>query len=455
MNERLNRIHCAWSPDDPYYNNDNNPVGFPGQWHLGNGASPTHANVVAAWNRDITGSGVKIGIVDDSLETTHPDLSPNYVAADSWDFGQNDGVPDPVYPSGSVSSPDRHGISVAGVAAARGGNGIGVTGAAPLAGLAGLRIDFPLQTTDMFVDATEYHSSGGNTNIKIKNHSYGYSAPYIESQAERDAAQVSATAGTIHLFAAGNERGEVGEDSNKQDVQSSPDVIAVAALGSDGVYSWYSSFGANVFVTAPSNGVSGFGITTTDRTGSNGYNPSQDTFPNTDYTSVFGGTSSATPLAAGIMALAKQVQPALNVRFAKHLLARTSTQCDPSDGTETGGGTGSAGTAWKTNAAGFKFNQNYGFGLVNADLLCAQAVLYSGVTPLQMESVATTNVNSTISSGGVTRNFSMASSTPLEEVLVTLSISHGRRGDVEAYLTSPSNTVCRLMYRSLTNESLP
>jgi len=46
-----------------------------------------------------------------------------------------------------------------------------------------------------------------------------------------------------------------------------------------------------------------------------------------------GGTSSATPLAAGIVALAKQVQPALNVRFAKHLLVRSSALVDPNDPT--------------------------------------------------------------------------------------------------------------------------
>ncbi|HLF92317.1 MAG TPA: hypothetical protein VJB14_02575, partial [Planctomycetota bacterium] len=83
LNERLQRVHCAFAPDDPYYDNDNDPAGFPGQWHLGNGATATHANVVAAWNRDVTGAGVLIGIVDDCLEIIHPDLEPNHSAADS------------------------------------------------------------------------------------------------------------------------------------------------------------------------------------------------------------------------------------------------------------------------------------------------------------------------------------------------------------------------------------
>jgi len=37
------------------------------------------------------------------------------------------------------------------------------------------------------VDATLYHSSGGNTDINIKNHSYGVTDPYIDMTAQNDA----------------------------------------------------------------------------------------------------------------------------------------------------------------------------------------------------------------------------------------------------------------------------
>ncbi|HEX7897492.1 MAG TPA: Ig-like domain-containing protein [Planctomycetota bacterium] len=440
LNERLQRVRCSWEPDDPYYAPFTPPPPAPvepRQWHLGNGAVPgvdVHLN--AAWAREVTGNGVIIGIVDDGLERTHPDLAPNYVAADSYDFGQGDFFPDP------VATADKHGTSVSGVAAARGGNLIGGTGAAPLAGLAGLRINFANQTTAMFVDATKYHSSATSLPLAIgvKNHSYGYSVPFIESQAERDAVEVSTASGTIHLFAAGNERGGAGQDSNKQDVQSSPDVIAVAALGSDGTFAGYSSFGANVFVTAPSSGISGYSILTTDRSAGAGYNRNGsgdgDAFTDLAYTTLFGGTSSATPLAAGIVALAKQVQPALNTRFAKHLLVRTSFKVDPTN------------AEWKTNAAGWPFNPNYGFGLIDADALTQQAVLYTGVTTVPPETVGPVAVagggipdnNAT----GVSRTFALNSATPLEEILVTLDITHPYRGDLEAFLTSPSGTTCRL-----------
>jgi len=441
-NQRSQYVLMDFVPNDPYFHKDTPSAGWHGQWHLINEyVSGRDARVQGAWNRDITGLGVVIGICDDCIQTTHPDLQPNYDAADSWDFGQNDPVPDPD-PANDATSPDQHGISVAGVAAARGGNGIGVTGAAPYASLAGLRIDFPNQTTEMFVDATLYHSSGSNTTIKVKNHSYGYTSPYIPTSADVIALQTSAAAGTIHCVAAGNNRSSFpnARDANTLDLQNSPECICVAAISSNGTYASYSSFGACLAVCAPSSG--SYAITTTDRMGeSYGYNGSGDSFPDPDYTSKFGGTSSATPVVTGVMALVKQVQPALDVRFAKHLLARTSTIVDAGDSTTASDG------GWRTNAAGYHFNQNYGFGLIDADELTRQAVLYAGVTPLTTQGTGTVSVDAAIpdnNSTGVTRTFDITSTTPLEEVEVYLNITHPYRGNLEAYLTSPSGYTSRL-----------
>ena len=450
-----------FTPDDPYFPRDTPSAPWPGQWYLVNSQTPGRdVRVQEAWSAGWTGAGVTIGIVDDGLENTHPDLAPNYSAAASWDFGANSADP-----SGTAS--DWHGTSVAGVAAARGGNGIGVTGAAPLASLAGLRIDFANQTDAMFVAATLFKSSGADRSIAIKNHSYGIALPYMPNQAQAAALTTSAAAGTIHVFAAGNERVRTTNDPNllayyydgdvnKKQTQASPEVITVAAFGSDGTWSNYSNYGANVFVTAPSSSAKGVGgatgVTTTDRVGTDGYNTAFDSFPDSDYASVFGGTSSAAPLVAGVLALAKEAQPALDGRFAKHLLARTSDVVDPNDATIFGGGDGATpGSAWKTNAAGHSFNMNYGFGLIDASELVTEAQAYSGVTPLETLATGSLNVAQTINDlAGVTRTAEIAAATrPLEEVLVTLDISHAYPHDLEAYLTSPSNTVSRLMLSSL------
>ncbi len=448
-------------PNDPYFPY-NSPSGYKGQWYLQNqtpGGGPD-INVTGAWNRNVTGSGVTIGIVDDCLERTHPDLSPNYVSADSWDFGQNDNDPSPVW------STDQHGISVAGVAAARGGNGIGVTGVAPYAGLAGLRIDFNNQTDAMFVNATLYHSSGANTSIKVKNHSYGFSQPYIPVIDELSALATSAAAGTIHCFAAGNERAyheqyfidangngsfdpdidyAVDGDANKKPLQNSPNAIAVAALGANGKFASYSDWGANIFVTAPSNGFAGYGITTTDQTGSLGYNTTGTSpeLPNKDYTSQFGGTSAASPVISGVMALGKQVNPNMDVRMAKCLLALTSVKVDPTDSTTHGG--------WVTNGAGYHFDENYGFGLVNADAFTQMAAQATGLTGVGTQDTGLINVGAIIPDAdlnGISRSFSLSTAGKLEDILVHLNITHTRRGDIEAFLTSPSGTTSQLMYHN-------
>ncbi|HKA07424.1 MAG TPA: S8 family serine peptidase, partial [Gemmataceae bacterium] len=76
----------------------NDPL-FPKQWHLRNtgqtgGVPGADAHVVGAWE-NYTGLGSVIGIVDDGLQHSHPDLGPNYDAADSYDFNGNDPDPDP------------------------------------------------------------------------------------------------------------------------------------------------------------------------------------------------------------------------------------------------------------------------------------------------------------------------------------------------------------------------
>lgn len=429
--------HSGFTPNDPFYPY-NSPSGYPGQWHLRNtnnlGSANIDVRVWNAWQRGVTGDGVIVGIIDDSVQVSHPDLAPGHSAEDSFDFGQNDADPSPVH------SNDDHGTPVAGVAVARGGNGIGVTGAAPLGRLAGLRVDFLSQSVSQFVDATLHRSQGATTTIKIKNHSYGITVPYIDSASQVDALALSTAAGTIHVAAAGNDRGDDVEDVNSTSLQSSPDMITVAALAQDGRFSDYSSFGAAVFVTAPSDSLGLDAITTTDRTGSSGYN-SGSFFGNADY-GFFGGTSSASPLAAGVIALAKQVNPSLTTRFVKHLLARYSDVVDASDTSSSSDG------GWRTNGAGFRFNQNYGFGLINADRLTQAAATYTSVTPLEVVEIAQTTVGATIpddAASGVTRTFAVTSTRPLEEVLLTIDTTHTHSGDLTVFLTSPSGLTSRLV----------
>ena len=325
----------AFTPNDPLYNNE---------WHL------TAANVQGAWNMGYSGAGVTIGIVDDGVQANHPDL--NVSATYSYDFVDNNSDPSPVL------SDDNHGTAVAGVAAATGNNSLGAIGPAYNSSIAGLRVGLHGNGTyQQFIDATTYHSASADpaqNTIKIKNHSYGIPSPYIDGagiQAEVAAVSQSTAAGTIHVIAAGNEGG----DANWKRFQATDDAIIVSATGEDGQLAYYSNIGGNITVTAPSSdGASDAGITTTDRTGADGYD-------NSNYTDNFGGTSSAAPLVAGIMAMGAEANPEMNTRLAKHLLAQTSTKVDAAD------------TMWNQNAAGVNFNPQYGFGMIDAEAFVTAA----------------------------------------------------------------------------------
>jgi subtilisin family serine protease len=126
-------------PDDPM---------FPQQWHLqntgqGGGTAGADADLVAAWDVTVGSPDVVIAIIDDGVVQEHPDLARNlwtnpgetagsgvdgdgngYVEdLHGWDFVRNGNDTNP------IGDRDSHGTAAAGVAAARGGDGGGVTGA--------------------------------------------------------------------------------------------------------------------------------------------------------------------------------------------------------------------------------------------------------------------------------------------------------------------------------------
>ena len=81
------RIAFVYMTNDTYYSQ---------QWHLSNsGTAGADLNVEAAWTLGYTGAGINITVTDDALEHTHPDISPNYVAANSWNFAENNADPAP------------------------------------------------------------------------------------------------------------------------------------------------------------------------------------------------------------------------------------------------------------------------------------------------------------------------------------------------------------------------
>jgi len=88
------------------------------QWHLKNSSTArTHVNVESAWNYGgnggVKGTGIRVGVVDDGLQTAHPDLSVNVDTANDNDWNGGDSDPNP-------GTGDDHGTACAGNVAGRG-----------------------------------------------------------------------------------------------------------------------------------------------------------------------------------------------------------------------------------------------------------------------------------------------------------------------------------------------
>jgi len=429
-----NAVEKYFIPNDPLFSQ---------QWHLQNtgqtGGTPGEdANVVLAWD-SVLGNGVIIGIVDDSLQVNHPDLVGNYRADLSYDFWAGD--PDP-----SPESGDNHGTAVAGVSAAVGNNGLGVSGAAPGAEIAGLRLTSGWPTDLQTAQALLY----SNQEIDIYNNSWGAKfdfpnswGPLTMAALEQGVANGRDGLGSIFVFAAGNGR-EEDHNVNLMDLQSSRFTIAVAAIDADGHYSSYSTPGAAVFISAYSCTIPAYkvedGIVTTDRTGEDGYNRTgtqdDDSLPDINYTSTFGGTSSAAPLASGVIALMLEANPSLTYRDVQYILAETAKMNDPTD------------SDWQINGAGYEVSHNYGFGAIDAAAAIQAAYGWTTVGAQVSASSAFLPIGQQIPDGaalGLSSSVVMDDTVNrIEWVEVVFDASHPAVGDLEVVLISPDGTRSRL-----------
>jgi len=369
-------FHQAWQrfyiPNDPRFSN---------LWHLhnvgqGGGMADIDPNMPEAWAINPGGSSsVVIGIVDDGVAIDHPDLlnwvNPGEIADSGvdddgngwiddiygWNFVINTNASFPTTPN------DNHGTAVAGVAAARGDNGIGVAGAAYNSRVLGAGIfRGNAVAQDALIASAIYYASGRTRDglgtwdaAHIVNHSWGGggASTAITSALQWASSSARDGAGVLQVFASGNGFGAVSFPAR---LSSSIDgVIAVGAINNFGEKSNYSSFGPELDIVTPSNDTRpGYlAIDTTDRLGAAGYAPG-------DYTGTgstgFGGTSSAAPLASGIGALAISTANNRGVELSASdlkRLMRNNTKL-----------AGSAGYSLVTGR-----NNPLGYGLLNAETL--------------------------------------------------------------------------------------
>ena len=397
-----------FEPNDPYFDD---------QWHLNNsgqtsGEAGEDANVMGVWD-SFNGSGVVISVIDDGVEHSHPDLTDNYVSVHSYDWCGDDADPDP-------SSSDGHGTAVAGVAAG--------TGAAFGASIAGHRLIACGFSDSTGADALSYHNGG----IDIYSNSWGPfdsgnildgPGPITIAAIEDSIYNGRSGLGNIYTWAAGNGLAS-NDNSNYDGYSNSRYTIAVSAITHYGEQSWYSEPGANILVAAHSDGGSPTyeGITTTDITGNGGYDGG-------DVTHDFGGTSSATPLVSGVIALVLEANPDLTWRDVQNILVHSSRKNDAND------------SSWNVNGAGHDVSHKFGFGAVDAGAAVSLALNWSSSGEETNASFGPYTSNIEIDNGPSTWtefNLSVPVDLRLESIDVVVDITHDARGELDIVLESPS-----------------
>ncbi|AFY82417.1 SBBP repeat-containing protein [Oscillatoria acuminata] len=537
------------TPNDPLFNQ---------QWHLENtgqtgGTAGVDANIITVWD-EITGEGIKIAIVDDGVQHTHPDLSDRYRPDLSLDLNEGDilhrnydtdpapfshqtiasnfanpqplidndwswelptldvglkGVIDhaklkfnfdhpapneldiylyspkgtdlllpPITTSGEfeidtalfngeeangewrlmfedrvlgnsgtlnnwsleLQASNKHGTSVAGVAVGTSNNNLGISGIAPNAEWGGIRLIADKVTDIQIADALY---SNLNQSIQVYNNSWKPPAFWFGEQGQglmalhQGVTTGRGDLGNIYLFGAGND-GENVENINYNAYANSRYTIAVGAVDSRGRKPLYSQEGAALFVSAPSSGNTG-GITTTDLLGDHGWNSEGSgkfglNYTDLDYTNDFGGTSSATPVVSGVVALMLEANPNLTWRDVQHILAETANRNAIADSSAN----------WSGNDGDrIRHSDRYGFGLVDAASAVAAASTWTSVAPEVAITSGTLTVDRAIPDNtfaGITQEFTLDRNITLESVEVVFDADHPYRGDLWIELTAPDGT---------------
>lgn len=344
----VNRFMNFYTPKDGH---------FKRQWHLHSkddiqliaGAS---VNAPKAWDITRGSRKVVVAVIDDGFDIEHRDLKGDGKKI----VHPRDFVDDDLDPSPTKARNDYHGTPCAGVAIGE-ENDYGIVGVAPKCAFLPIRFDLAADD-DLLWEIFDY----AGKHADVISCSWGPVPVYAPLSKLLKDKFTDLTLkggprkkGCVICFAAGNYNAPL-KDSNNRDFRwfhpgynrifKTPgpiingncvhsDVIAVSASTSLGKKAAYSNWGKEISMAAPSNNwhpldsqkfVPGRGIWTTDneKVGT-GFTA------NNKYTGDFGGTSSATPLVAGIAALVISVDPSLTAREVRGIMESTTDKIEDKD----------------------------------------------------------------------------------------------------------------------------
>lgn len=333
-----------------------------GQWHLSNGGQtistggsatfdqPTSPgildadmNLSSAWDITRGNANITVGVFDTGIDSAHPDLRTNVISGYDAIWNRR-GVP---------RDSNGHGTCTAGLIAARGDNGVGVSGVAPLCKIQSFRI-LNAAGSGVTIALSRSFDSARVWGVEVLSNSWGGGSP---SNAITNAINAAADSGRngrgcAILFSSGNN----GRSSVNYPAYL-PKVMSVGATtnrdkrkapGTGEQYWWGGNFGSDangdLDICAPTI------CLTTDVQGAGGYNTTAGV--NGDYDSTFNGTSCSCPNAAGVAALLVSLNSNLTRLEVYEYLCRGAEKID------------------RVTYNGFKtygwWNAYYGYGRVNA-----------------------------------------------------------------------------------------
>jgi alpha-tubulin suppressor-like RCC1 family protein/subtilisin family serine protease len=428
-------LRTAVTPDDSLYTQGLLwGISGPG----GNPVSTFGSRAVEAWAAGQFGNrNVYVGVIDEGMQISHPDLAPNvwtnpfeiagngidddgngYVDdLNGWDFRNDD--------SSVFDGPDldAHGTHVAGTIGAVGGNGIGVVGVNWAVSIISAKFITGTGTTSNAIRAIDYMvdlKTRHALNIVAINASWGGDA---FSQALLDAIDRAGDVGILFVAAAGNDAQD--NDSNdsypanyqctKGGTRGWDCLVSVAAINVAGAKASFSNYGAtSVDLAAP-------GVDVVSTVPQDGY-------------SSYSGTSMATPHVTGALALLASCRPDLTAaQLRAELLASTTATSSVSGTTVTGGRLNVAGMTSSCTTTGAPRALLTGpTGVVTGSSIPYKAWFNKSVTDL-------TTADFTI--GGTSGGWSLASvsGSGAGPYVITLTAASASNGTL--WLTLKSNSV--------------
>jgi subtilisin family serine protease/subtilisin-like proprotein convertase family protein len=477
-------------------------------------------NVDPAFGLGYTGSGVTVAVVDTGLEITHEDLSTNVIANGSWNFNTRTTDPtNTVDTDGdhgtsvagliAMANNNAGGIGVAPRARLKGFNllsvanpfefqfldSIGASSSAPNSSdVAVFNQSFGVGTTTPILvdpqDESQYAAAttgpsalrGGKGAVYVKAAGNGFSIA-----GDQTVPLPKCTGRAVNCVICGTPL--TCENANFDPDNTLPYQIIVGAMNANGVKASYSTAGSAIWVSAPGgefgrNAVLGGAagtvdvrpaMVTTDQstcakglastTAENGsfFDDGEAVPPSLvnlnaacNYTNGMNGTSSATPVVSGVVALMLEANPALTWRDVKYILASTARMIDPAGGIVSvplTGGNYSAEPGWFVNHAlpsfsptPFNYHNWYGFGLVDAGAAVSMAKTYSvnlgtftntGFISSPPLALAIPNLSAT----GTSSTISVPTTVQvIEAVQIRVSVTHPDVGELGIELTSPTGT---------------